>query len=523
MLKPKDIMDCLPLLASVLGNQYGVTVEIGGSEAYTDGKTIHLPALSLDSEPELITMIKGYCDHESAHIRETDFEILRKAKLTPFQHNLFNILEDWRVEERLSARYPECRENFRHLIQKLFGKEKAGDTNPAFSVLNTILLTVRSWSVDAIIPRRESVAKTMERHYPGLRKVLDGILDRMRDSCKDTGDCIRYALELEQAILAWSLEQKSITEPEKEDSGAAQDESVASSNASLDSLEKAVGALSSDELPRGFGESLAERIELDSPKDRQKQLRVAVTGQKRLAELPPGQLSRIERQTAGLGFRLQGLIQAQKWLPAMPGVRGRFSSSLCHRLAVGNPSVFIRKDFRESPDTAVHILLDSSGSMNDSGLMFANAVCYAVGKALQGISGVNLGITAFPGANAAKRGATVVPVLRHGEKLTTRFPEIAYGMTPIAESLWWVMQQMCLLRENRKIILIITDGEPDSIPTAQEAFKQAQNKGFECYGLGIMCSNIATLLPHTSRVIETLPQLAPALFKLLEGALRRNA
>ena len=272
MLKQKDIMDCLPLLASVLGNQYGVTVEIGGSEAYTDGKTIHLPALPLDSEPELITMIKGYCDHESAHIRETDFETLRKANLTPFQHNLFNILEDWRVEERLSARYPGCRGNFRYLIQKLFGTQKAGDTNPAFSILNTILLTVRSWSVDAIIPRRESVAKTMERQYPGLRKALDGILDRVKDSCKDTGDCIRYALELEQAILAWSIEQKSSAEPEKKDLGAAQDEPVASSSASLDSLEKAVGALSSDELPRGFGETLAERIELNRPKDRQKQL-----------------------------------------------------------------------------------------------------------------------------------------------------------------------------------------------------------------------------------------------------------
>ncbi|WP_418978299.1 hypothetical protein, partial [Bilophila wadsworthia] len=350
-----------------------------------------------------------------------------------------------------------------------------------------------------------------------------GILDRVKDSCKDTGDCIRYALELEQATLAWSLEQKSITEPEKEDSGAAQDESVASSNASLDSLAKAVGALSSDELPRGFGEALAERIELNRPRDRQKQLRVAVTGKKRLAELPPEQRSRIERQTAGLGFRLQGLMQAQKWLPVMPGVRGRFSSSLCHRMSVGNPRVFVKNGFRESPDTAVHILLDSSGSMNDSGLMLANAVCYAVGKALQGISGVNLGITAFPGANAAKRGATVVPVLRHGEKLTARFPEIAYGMTPMAESLWWVMQQMCCLHENRKIILIITDGKPDSIPAAQEVLRQAQKKGFECYGLSIMCSSIATLLPHASRVIETLPQLAPALFELLEGALRRKA
>ena len=246
-------------------------------------------------------------------------------------------------------------------------------------------------------------------------------------------------------------------------------------------------------------------------------------GKKRLAELPPEQRSRIERQTAGLGFRLQGFMQAQKWLPVMPGVRGRLSSSLCHRLVVGNPRVFVKNGFRESPNTAVHILLDSSGSMNDSGIMLANAVCYAVGKALQGIPGVNLGITAFPGANRAKRGATVAPVLRHGEKLTARFPEIAYGMTPMAESLWWVMQQMCLLHESRKIILIITDGEPDSIPTAQEAFKQAQKKGFECCGLGIMCPSISTLLPHTSRVIETLPQLAPALFELLEGALRRKA
>ena len=37
-----------------------------------------------------------------------------------------------------------------------------------------------------------------------------------------------------------------------------------------------------------------------------------------------------------------------------------------------------------------------------------------------------------------------------------------------------------------------------------------------------MCSNIATLLPYASRVIETLPRLAPALFGLLEGALRTH-
>ena len=517
MLKQKDIMDCLPLLASVLGNQYGVTVEIGGSEAYTDGKTIHLPALPLDSEPELITMIKGYTDHEAAHIRETDFGVLKQAQLTPFQHNLFNILEDYRVEERLSARYPGCRENFRYLIQKLFAEEKAGDKNPAFSVLNTILLTVRSWAVDSIRGHRDSVAKTMEGYYPGLRKALDEVLDKVRTSCKDTHETIRYALELEQVIRQWSPEQ-----PEPE-----QDESVQNDTYDAetphDSLTALLNASSPDELPKGFGETLAGKIASDSPKDSQRQLEVAIVSKKRLETLSPEQINQIERATTGLGFRLQGLVQALKWLPAIPGTRGRLSSSLCHRLATGTPNVFIRKDFREAPNTAIHLLLDTSGSMATGALELANAVCYAVGKALQCIPGVNLGITAFPGGRVNGNKTTVAPVLRHGEKLSTQFPSMAYGLTPLAEALWWVMQQMYALREERKIILIITDGDPDSVSAALKALGQARKLGIECYGLGIMHPEITALLPHTSRVIDRLPQLAPALFALLEGALRRKA
>ena len=56
---------------------------------------------------------------------------------------------------------------------------------------------------------------------------------------------------------------------------------------------------------------------------------------------------------------------------------------------------------------------------------------------------------------------------------------------------------------------------------AQEAFKQAWKKGFECYGLGIMCSNIATLLPYANHSLETLPAYSGTV-GLLEGA-RRNA
>ena len=48
MLDTRAVMRSLPLVASVLGRKYGVTVTIGGTEASTDGSAIHLPALPVD-------------------------------------------------------------------------------------------------------------------------------------------------------------------------------------------------------------------------------------------------------------------------------------------------------------------------------------------------------------------------------------------------------------------------------------------------------------------------------------------
>ncbi len=44
MLDTRAVMRSLPLVASVLGRKYGVTVTIGGTEAYTDtGPRLHRP------------------------------------------------------------------------------------------------------------------------------------------------------------------------------------------------------------------------------------------------------------------------------------------------------------------------------------------------------------------------------------------------------------------------------------------------------------------------------------------------
>jgi len=64
----KHIIRSLPLLASILGRKYGVQVRIGGDEASTDGNIINLPDLPLDTDDTLLGLIRGYIDHESAHI-----------------------------------------------------------------------------------------------------------------------------------------------------------------------------------------------------------------------------------------------------------------------------------------------------------------------------------------------------------------------------------------------------------------------------------------------------------------------
>ena len=65
MIRTKDVLNCLPLVASILGDRYGVQVRIGGKDACTDGKIIYLPALPMDCEPEVLALAKGFCDHEA--------------------------------------------------------------------------------------------------------------------------------------------------------------------------------------------------------------------------------------------------------------------------------------------------------------------------------------------------------------------------------------------------------------------------------------------------------------------------
>ena len=94
----------LPILATHYGNKVGVSVTIGGRTAYTNGKTINVPALKPDAVADYKDVLFGYIAHEGAHVRHTDFDLLVSTlqalpkSVVAFVQGMTNVLEDARIE-----------------------------------------------------------------------------------------------------------------------------------------------------------------------------------------------------------------------------------------------------------------------------------------------------------------------------------------------------------------------------------------------------------------------------------------
>lgn len=555
MIRSKDILNCLPLLASVLGDQYGVQVRIGGNEACTNGKVIQLPALPMDCEPEMLALAKGFCDHEAAHIRHTDFAALKAANLDPVTFNLFNCLEDWRIEKQLSTIFPGCRHNLNWLIRRFFADEaqpRAGGDSPALAVLNYVLLTVRAWDVEEVNRPRTAAAEVLRQHFSGLKEVLDAVLVKVRIHCPDTPSAIGYARQLAQSIRQWEPRQQQAKhgenhKPGKGDEGrssgtdAGMGNSADHSDSALQMEQKASSVCASQtdhsassshsrakdqltallhaeaqDLPQNIGELLSVTLTSQLTESAAETVTVAIEGFRQTGALPEEQKLQALQASVALRTRLQGFLQAQTQKRCSIGRHGALHHGSLHRLQTGNPRIFRREAEQRGLNTAVHLLLDVSGSMSGAPITLARQACFAVAKALENIKGVNPAVTVFP---ATASTSSVFPIMRHGQKVPDSFDINASGGTPLDAALWWVMQTMLPLREQRKIILIITDGVPDSTHAARQALNMAQKLGFEVYGVGIRDDHIAQLLPQTSRVINDLPNLAPAMFALLHNAL----
>lgn len=234
-------------------------------------------------------------------------------------------------------------------------------------------------------------------------------------------------------------------------------------------------------------------------------------------------IQNLAQKTVGFRGKLSGLFQSTKLKRDNPQLSGyKLDRRATHRLAAMTPDarIFQRRQEKVADNTAIAIVVDRSGSMRDD-IGLATASAYSVVKATESMPGVTCTVAAFPHSNG-----NVFGLKDFSEKSNpARFAIGASGGTPLDVGLRWAGQKLWPRRENRKMVLVLTDGEPDDFHKATGMVEMLLQCNIECYGIGIGCGTgpmVRSLFGEHSKEISTIEELPKAMFDTLTNAMTRR-
>lgn len=232
-------------------------------------------------------------------------------------------------------------------------------------------------------------------------------------------------------------------------------------------------------------------------------------------------LDEAEAATSALQSRLIQLVQSQTKAKRRTSRYGRrLNDRKLHRIKAGNTRVYKSVSRKKAVNTTVQVLLDRSYSMND-GMPVALQSTLALTAAMKKIPHLSVGSAFFPGLNDS--AATVLT--DHEQQMYQTagyYPMVrANGCTPLLEALMWSGDTLVQRKEERKVLIVITDGTPDGFDECQKAISDLKKGGIEVYGLGIDVNLklMTELFDGEMTVIENVGELAQATFSLLESKL----
>lgn len=168
----------------------------------------------------------------------------------------------------------------------------------------------------------------------------------------------------------------------------------------------------------------------------------------------------------------------------------RLSATRLASFVTGNTKVFTREGEHRDVNTAVHIMIDMSGSMDGNSSLGAKKAAYAFAKACASIKGVNVGVSVFNNAWSVggKESRSVQTLVKHGERSIksglenlTRYNPV--GGTPSQDAIMAAQHQLLQVRDvNRRILMFVTDGD---VWSAKRLIELMKNTGIESRALFI--------------------------------------
>ena len=157
-------------------------------------------------------------------------------------------------------------------------------------------------------------------------------------------------------------------------------------------------------------------------------------------------------------------------------------------IACGRDDVFERRTVMDGIDTAVTVVVDCSGSMqNRDRIKHAKDMAANVMAAVQGLPGVAFKLFGFQRAASDKWDRLLVKDWATSiSKAQANFHVLApCGETPDFEALSYAIDDIAGRQEERKIVIMMTDGRGNDPLAILELNKRAARRGINVIGIGL--------------------------------------
>ena len=571
MFDPKS----MAAVAAGVSRSRGVKVTCSGRGAYTtcsqrvgpDGRTvrdiaINIPAEVLETKADAAALLRGYLDHEAAHVRWTDWSVLEDGRWRhPMMKTLLNIVEDVRVEKRMSAAFRGAKENLARIADILFGgdgwKEHARPAQPASLAASWLLFSLRSKAQPSLEKGAAVLGDLLDATVPGVRPAMQSVLDHAFEP-ESTADAAAIANDLWKAMS--SVDRPDYAASPEERRGAAEKARQSMKDAGMRaSTAKSVAGkaerndedagcagyrLEPGDVPFGAGgmaDAVNRELDMGSPEQcaavdafnanpngvfvpREKAMSGA--GFRRLRPRTQAERAAASAVCAGLGQRLRSLLQTQS--SVRRGVRSsgtRLDARSLWRAGASDGRVFAGRSQGRTVDTELVMLIDVSGSMGrDSGdygrIRMANAAMAGVLSALEQVKGVYAGAFTFAQTHAHTLEHVAVKWPR--EKLPAASLPWACegGATNISGSMK-ACGGVFTPETPRKIMIVVSDGD-DGAESLRGAEEELGARGIEVAGVSVSVPDLANGLSRCTYAAKP-EEIPSAVFGAVQSLLLGSA
>lgn len=561
----KALERALPIVASAYADQFGIDVIFSGDTAMTDGNRIILPLVNNLSEMRQVYF--GYLAHEASHIKFTDLSVVSETQ-SFFEKNLLNLIEDVRIEGEIQKEYPGTEYTLCAMEQYLFDEGITGVVNKDANEASILFVYLYVRLYGEVLKRQCYNKVLIDNHCSLLLEVfpqgfltkLDVIIEKYCHNLDSTQQSLKIARRILSSLKEAEQEQ-SENQSEKENSNVSepddlnQDQNGQPLNDSFEHSEQnnsnegeqntgnISGDLSGDkqssdqslfetistetDLPIDVMDQVKDLLQQNAKEENQKlgvvqgaSLNAFDVGKDptfsdgNVNELQEGVLA-----SSVIRSRVLGLLQAKSREKRTLHHRGKkFDSRRISKIAIGDPSVFIRKDQQKQPNTAIHLLLDNSGSMNRvQGV--ANQAAISLGLAISMVPKCEIAVSAFPG----NRQSSVCPIIRYGQPVRSnahRFNIKSTGSTPLAEAMFYAVRHLAETKQEKKVLIVVTDGDPDDANSVHYMNGLVKNH-VEVYAIGIQSNAVKNFFKNWC-VINNINELQNALFDVAKTVLKIN-